>query len=70
MTVGLATPSDLTDAQWQVLAPRAREVMHELTIAVGRPMVADLWAMCDAVAYVVKNGVEWRALPDAINPVL
>jgi transposase len=56
-------PSDLTDAQWGVLEPRAREVMAELTIAVGRPMVHDLRAMCDAVAYVVKNGVEWRALP-------
>jgi transposase len=26
-------------------------------------MVDDLRAMCDAVVYVVKNGVEWRALP-------
>ena len=26
-------------------------------------MVHDLRAMCDAVSYVVKNGVEWRALP-------
>ena len=34
--------------------------MRDLTIAVGRPMVHDLPAMCDAVAYVVKNGVEWR----------
>ena len=56
-------PSDLADRQWAVLEPRAREVMLELTTAVGRPMVHDLRAMCDAVAYVVKNGVEWRALP-------
>jgi transposase len=56
-------PSDLTDEQWRVLEPRARQVMAELTIAVGRPMVHDLRAMCDAVSYVVKNGVEWRALP-------
>jgi transposase len=26
-------------------------------------MTHDLRAMCDAVAYVVKNGIEWRALP-------
>jgi hypothetical protein len=52
-------PSDLDDAQWAVLELRAREVMTGLTIAVGRPMVHDLRAMCDAVAYVVKNGVEW-----------
>ena len=61
-------PSDLTDAQWAVLEPRAREVMAELTVAVGRPMVHDLRAMCDAVAYVVKNGVEWRALPVDFPP--
>jgi transposase len=61
-------PSDLTDAQWEVLEPRAREVMRELTVAVGRPMVHDLRAMCDAVSYVVKNGVEWRALPADLPP--
>jgi transposase len=61
-------PSDLTDEQWAVLEPRARQVMRELTVAVGRPMVHDLRAMCDAVGYVVKNGVEWRALPVDFPP--
>jgi transposase len=61
-------PSDLSDEQWAVLEPRAREVMTELTIAVGRPMVHDLRAMCDAVAYVVRNGIEWRALPVDFPP--
>jgi transposase len=61
-------PSDLTDGQWAVLEPRAREVMTELTVAVGRPMVHDLRAMCDAVAYVVRNGIEWRALPVDFPP--
>jgi transposase len=42
--------------------------MSQLTIAVGRPMVHDLRAMCDAVAYVIKNGVEWRALPVDFPP--
>lgn len=63
-----AYPSDLTEEQWAVLEPRAREVMRELTIAVGRPMVHDLRAMCDAVGYVVKNGIEWRALPVDFPP--
>ena len=31
-------------------------------------MVHDLRAMCDAVGYVVKNGVEWRALPVDFPP--
>ena len=61
-------PSDLTDQQWTVLEPRARQVMADLTIAVGRPMVHDLRAMCDAVNYVVKNGIEWRALPVDFPP--
>ena len=61
-------PSDLTDEQWTVLEPRARQVMADLTIAVGRPMVHDLRAMCDAVDYVVKNGIEWRALPVDLPP--
>ena len=63
-----AYPSDLTDEQWRVLEPRAREVMAELTVAVGRPMRHDLRAMCDAVGYVVKNGIEWRALPVDFPP--
>jgi transposase len=61
-------PSDLSDEQWAVLEPRARAVMAELTVAVGRPMVHDLRAMCDAVAYVVRNGIEWRALPADFPP--
>lgn len=61
-------PSDLTDEQWAVLEPRAREVMTDLTVAVGRPMTHELRAMCDAVAYVVKNGIEWRALPADFPP--
>src|SRR6266545_1148939 len=61
-------PSDLTDEQWTVLEPRARAVMKDRTIAVGRPMVHDLRAMCDAVSYVVKNGIEWRALPVDFPP--
>ncbi len=61
-------PSDLTGEQWAVLEPRAREVMRELVIAEGRPMVHDLRAMCDAIAYVARNGIEWRALPADFPP--
>ena len=61
-------PSDLTDEEWAVLEPQAREVMRELVRADGRPMVHDLRAMCDAVAYVVRNGIEWRAVPVDFPP--
>jgi transposase len=61
-------PSDVTDAQWAVLRPEAEEVMAQLRQATGRPMVHDLRAMLDAVFYVVRNGIEWRALPADFPP--
>ena len=63
-----AYPSDTADAQWRVLEPEARAVMAELAQVSGRPMVHDVRAMLDAVFYVVKNGVEWRALPVDFPP--
>jgi transposase len=61
-------PSDMTDGQWRVLEPQARAVMDEIRRAQGRPMVHDLRAMVDAVGYVVRNGIEWRALPVDFPP--
>jgi transposase len=61
-------PSDLTDAQWELLRPEAEQVMAELRRASGRPMVHDLRAMLDAIGYVVRNGIEWRALPVDFPP--
>jgi transposase len=42
--------------------------MAALVKAEGRPLEHDLRAMCDAVFDVVKNGVEWRALPVGFPP--
>jgi transposase len=61
-------PSDLTDPQWEVLRPRALEAMADLRRATGRPMVHDLRATVDAIGYVVRNGIEWRALPVDFPP--
>lgn len=61
-------PSDLTDAQWSVLEPQARGVMAELVAVAGRPMRHDLRAMLDAVGYVTRYGIEWRALPVDFPP--
>jgi transposase len=58
----------MTDAQWRILQPQARQVMDEIRRATGRPMVHDLRAMLDAVGYVVRNGIEWRALPMDFPP--
>jgi transposase len=61
-------PSDLTDAEWAVLEPEARAVMAGLIRAQGRPMVHNLRAMVDAIGYVVRYGIEWRALPADFPP--
>ena len=61
-------PSDLTDGQWAVLEPPARAAMAEFARATGRPMVHNLRAMLDAIAYVVRYGIEWRALPADFPP--
>jgi transposase len=51
-----------------MLEPEARAVMAELTRTAGRPMVHDLRAMVDAIGYVVRYGIEWRALPADFPP--
>ncbi len=57
-------PSDLTDAQWALLRPEAQAVMAELRRSpAGRPMEHDLRAVLDAIGYVTRYGIEWRALP-------
>jgi transposase len=63
-----ACPPGTTDEQWQVLRPEVMAVMAELVQVSGRPMDHDLRAMLDAVFYVVKNGIEWRALPAGFPP--
>jgi transposase len=61
-------PSDLSDGEWAALEPIARQVMQEIRRAVGRPMNHDLRAMVDAIGYVVRYGVEWRAVPADFPP--
>jgi transposase len=58
----------MTDAEWQVLQPLAVQVMDQVRLASGRPMDHPLRAMVDAVRYVVRNGIEWRALPVDFPP--
>ncbi|MDR8407825.1 IS5 family transposase [Nonomuraea sp. 3-1Str] len=61
-------PSDLTDAEWAVLEVEARAMMAGLVAATGRPMVHDLRAVLDAIGYVARYGIEWRALPVDFPP--
>jgi transposase len=62
-------PSDLTDEQWEVLEPQARAVMAELRKSpAGAPMSHDLRAVLDAIGYLTRYGIEWRALPVDFPP--
>lgn len=62
-------PSDLSDEQWKVLEPETRAVMAELRKSPGgAPMKHDLRAMLDAIGYVTRYGIEWRALPIDFPP--
>jgi transposase len=62
-------PSDATDAEWDLLRPEAHAVMAELRRGPGgRPMEHDLRAVLDAIRYVTRYGIEWRALPVDFPP--
>lgn len=62
-------PSDLTDAQWEVLRPEAEAVMAELRNGPGGGVMKhDLRAMLDAIGYLTRYGIEWRALPVDFPP--
>ena len=56
-------PSDLTDAQWRLLAPLIPPAKPG-----GRPRSADVREVVNAVLYVDRNGVTWRALPHDFPP--
>ena len=61
--------SDMTDAQWALLRPEAEVVMAELRRSrAGRPMEHDLRAVLDAIGYVTRYGIQWRALPVDFPP--
>lgn len=51
-------PSDLTDAQWAHLAPLRPAVRRG-----GRPRAHPLREVMDALRYVLRGGIAWRALP-------
>ena len=58
-------PSDLTDAQWQVIA---RYVPAEVPGRRGRPRVWPLRRIVEAILYLDRAGCAWRHLPDSFPP--
>ncbi len=56
-------PSDLTDRQWRRLEPHVPAAKPG-----GRPRSADVREVVNAILYVLRNGVVWRALPHDFPP--
>ena len=56
-------PSDLTDAQWAVVAP-----LLPGPASTGRPRQHDLRVILDAIFYILRTGCPWRYLPLDMPP--
>ena len=56
-------PSDLSDAQWMRLEPLLPPVRPG-----GRPRAHPLREVVDALRYVLRGGIAWRALPHDYPP--
>jgi transposase len=60
-------PSDLTDAQWEVIAPLLPVPLWQTPLG-GRPEKHHRRAVVDAILYLVDNGIKWRAMPADFPP--
>ena len=54
----VAYPSDLTDAQWSIIA-----AMMPKPKPGGRPRTTDMREVINAILYVDRTGCAWRAMP-------
>src|ERR1019366_4424133 len=58
-------PSDLADAQWQVIAPH---LPPEVPGRRGRPRIWPLRRIIEAILYLDRAGCAWRYLPSDFPP--
>ncbi len=58
-----AYPSDLSDAQWAILAPLLPAAKPG-----GRPRAADLREVVNGIFYILRTGAAWRYLPHDFPP--
>ncbi|MFO1156140.1 MAG: IS5 family transposase [Rhodospirillales bacterium] len=61
--VGLRYPSDLSDAEWAVIAPQIPPGRRG-----GRRRSVDLRAVLNGMLYVLETGCQWRHLPGDLPP--
>ena len=60
---GLRYPSDLTDAEWALVAPLIRPAKRG-----GRRRSVDVREVLNAIFYVLSTGCQWTALPRDLPP--
>jgi transposase len=60
---GLRYPSDLTDAEWTLLASMIPPAKRG-----GRPRDVDVREVLNAIFYVLSTGCQWKALPKDLPP--
>jgi transposase len=60
---GLRYPSDLTDAEWVLVAPLIPPAKRG-----GRRRSVDLREIVNGIFYVLSTGCQWRALPKDLPP--
>ena len=56
-------PSDLTDAQWRLIADLIPEAKPG-----GRPRKYDMREVVNGLMYVLSTGCQWRAIPKDLPP--
>ena len=60
---GLRYPSDLTDAEWGLIAPLIPPAKHG-----GRKRSVDVREVLNGIFYVLSTGCQWNALPKDLPP--
>jgi transposase len=60
---GLRYPSDLTDAEWSLVAPLIPPAKHG-----GRKRTIDAREVLNGIFYVLWTGCQWQALPKDLPP--
>jgi putative transposase len=59
----LPYPTDLTDTQWQLLAPLIPPAKPG-----GRPRTNDMREVINAILYMLRGGCSWRMMPHDLPP--
>jgi transposase len=60
---GLRYPSDLTDAEWAIVAPLIPPAKRG-----GRPRSVNIREVLNAIFYVLSTGCQWEAMPKDLPP--